>query len=82
MGVFLMIMIVKNVWGHLGIELFPKGFVTHPLTSWLTSTTHHDLHHQYGKGNYGFYFTWWDAWLGTSHPDYIDTFNHVTSGTK
>lgn len=40
------------------------------LFGWWNTTTHHDLHHQRGRSNYGLYFTWWDRWMGTEHPDY------------
>ena len=25
----------------------------------------------------GLYFTWWDRWMGTEHPDYLDRFAEV-----
>ncbi len=41
-----------------------------PLFDFLTTTTHHDLHHAQAGWNYGLYFTWWDRLMGTEHPDY------------
>jgi sterol desaturase/sphingolipid hydroxylase (fatty acid hydroxylase superfamily) len=41
-----------------------------PLFDWLTTTTHHDLHHAQAGWNYGLYFTWWDRLMGTEHPEY------------
>ena len=35
-----------------------------PLIDWLTTTTHHDLHHAHSDSNFGLYFTWWDRWMG------------------
>lgn len=65
--------IIRNVMAHAGSELFPSGWVDNPLTSWISTTTHHDLHHSSGH-NYGFYFTWWDKWMGTEHPRYKEEF--------
>ena len=62
---FLAYMIVRNVVGHLGFEIWPAGFARHPLTRWHLTPTHHDLHHRFGKGNYGLYFSLWDDWMGT-----------------
>lgn len=63
-------MVVRNVIGHAGYELFPRRMVQSGWFDWLTTTTHHDLHHQSGRYNYGLYFTWWDRWMGTEHPEY------------
>ncbi len=71
-------MIVRNVIGHAGIELFPRWWLRVPLLRALTTTTHHDLHHAHGRYNYGLYFTWWDRWLGTTHPQYQQRFEALT----
>jgi len=63
-------MIVRNVIGHSGYELFPRWMVRCGWFGWLTTSTHHDMHHQFGRHNYGLYFTWWDRWMGTEHPEY------------
>jgi len=73
MFLFLWHMIIRNVMAHAGHEIFPSGWVDNPLTSWISTTTHHDLHHS-DRGNYGFYFTWWDKWMGTEHPRYAEEF--------
>lgn len=70
---FLWHMILRNVMAHAGSELFPAGWVDNPLTDWISTTTHHDLHHS-DRANYGFYFTWWDRWMGTEHPRYKEEF--------
>jgi sterol desaturase/sphingolipid hydroxylase (fatty acid hydroxylase superfamily) len=67
---FLVHMILRNAMGHAGHELMPPGFTRHWLGRWLTTTTHHDLHHSEGRHNFGLYFTWWDRMMGTEHPDY------------
>ena len=71
--VFLWHMIIRNVMAHAGSELFPAGWVDNPLTDWISTTTHHDLHHSSGH-NYGFYFTIWDRAMGTEHPRYKEEF--------
>jgi sterol desaturase/sphingolipid hydroxylase (fatty acid hydroxylase superfamily) len=76
---FLVYMIVRNVVGHLGFEAWPAWFAHHPLTRWHLTPTHHDLHHRFGKGNYGLYFSFWDDWVGTGRPDYVPTFDAVTA---
>jgi sterol desaturase/sphingolipid hydroxylase (fatty acid hydroxylase superfamily) len=77
--VFLTHMIVRNVIGHLGFEIGPAGFARHPFTRWHVTPTHHDLHHRFGKGNYGFYFSVWDEWMGTGRADYADAYDAVTA---
>jgi len=73
MFLFLWHMIIRNVMAHAGHEIFPAGWVDNPLVSWISTTTHHDLHHSEGH-NFGFYFTWWDQWMGTEHPRYKEEF--------
>jgi lathosterol oxidase len=76
---FLTFMIVRNVVGHAGVELFPRGFVHGPLAAISTTTTHHALHHRRADVNFGLYFPWWDRWMGTTHPAYEATFDEVTT---
>jgi Delta7-sterol 5-desaturase len=80
--VFLVYMIVMNVIGHLGIELYPRGWVTSRWTRWYSTSTHHNLHHRDCHGNYGLYFTWWDRLLRTQHAEYEATFWRVASGVR
>jgi sterol desaturase/sphingolipid hydroxylase (fatty acid hydroxylase superfamily) len=70
-------MISMNVMGHLGYELFPKWFLQNKISRWLNTSTHHNMHHHYGKGNYGLYFNIWDRLLGTNHPQYEKQFHDV-----
>lgn len=79
LAAFMVIMILRNVMGHAGIELHPRGWVDAAWLGWISTTTHHDLHHAVGRYNYGLYFTWWDRWMGTEHPDYRARFRAVTS---
>ncbi|MBX9795966.1 MAG: sterol desaturase family protein [Sphingomonas sp.] len=75
--IFLGHQIARNAIGHSGFELAWPGFTRSPLTGWLTTTTHHDLHHTEGRYNFGLYFTWWDRMMGTEHPKYHERFEDV-----
>jgi lathosterol oxidase len=66
-----------NVIGHLGFELFPKGFASHWLFKWHNTSTHHNMHHRLVKYNYGLYFNFWDRLMKTNHPLYEESFNAV-----
>jgi sterol desaturase/sphingolipid hydroxylase (fatty acid hydroxylase superfamily) len=74
---FLLHQIARNVIGHSGHELAWPGFTRSRWTGWLTTTTHHDLHHSQGASNFGLYFTWWDRWMGTEHPRYHEKFEEA-----
>ncbi|QLC23642.1 sterol desaturase family protein [Parasphingopyxis algicola] len=72
---FLAFMIVRNAMGHAGLELHARWWLKSPLTRWINTTTHHDLHHSGNfNRNYGLYFTWWDRLMGTEHPNYAAEF--------
>lgn len=79
---FLLHMIVRNVLGHSGFELYPRGAYVRPIWRWLTGGTHHHLHHETLRGNYGLYFTWWDRWLGTEQARYRGTMEEITSRSR
>lgn len=68
--VFLIFMMVYNVYGHLGWELYPKGFNNHPIGKWLNTSVNHNQHHKFFEGNYGLYFLFWDRAMGTLRSDY------------
>lgn len=74
---FFLFMIVYNVYGHLGWELYPKGFSRHWLGRWINTSVNHNQHHQYFKGNYGLYFLFWDRLMGTIRDDYDEKFEEV-----
>ena len=74
---FIWIQISRNVMQHAGVEIHPAGWVDSKWTDWISTTTHHDLHHSGGNHNFGFYFTWWDRWMGTEHPQYKERFRAV-----
>lgn len=62
---FLLFMFTYNVYGHLGWEILPARFRGTWVGRWFNTSTAHNAHHQYFKGNYGLYFLWWDKWMGT-----------------
>jgi sterol desaturase/sphingolipid hydroxylase (fatty acid hydroxylase superfamily) len=73
---------VRNVLGHAGFELMPAGFARCRWLGWLTTATHHDLHHETFRWNYGLYFTWWDRLMGTEHPGYLERFDAATGALR
>jgi Delta7-sterol 5-desaturase len=78
-AIFLLFMMIYNVYGHLGYELYPKGFSTSKVGRWINTSVNHNMHHQYFTGNYGLYFLWWDRWMGTLHPEYDKRFEETKS---
>lgn len=77
--VFFLFMITYNVYGHLGYELYPKGFSRSTVGKWINTSVNHNQHHQYFKGNYGLYFLFWDRIMGTIRPDYDEHYDKVKS---
>lgn len=75
--IFFFLSIVYNVYGHLGWELYTKGFSRHWLGKWINTSVNHNQHHQYFKGNYGLYFLFWDRLMGTIRSDYDNRFDEV-----
>ncbi|ASU36677.1 sterol desaturase family protein [Mucilaginibacter xinganensis] len=69
--------LLLNVAGHLGYELFPKGFASHKIFKWHNTSTHHNMHHRLVKCNYGLYLNFWDRIMHTNHPEYEDSFNRI-----
>lgn len=78
-GIFLLFMMTYNVYGHLGFELYPKGFSKNLIGKWINTSVNHNMHHQTVNGNYGLYFLWWDRWMGTLMANYDATFDSVKS---
>ena len=79
---FLLYMIVRNVVGHLGFEIFPRGWTKNKWLSWTTAVTHHNIHHERFNTNFGLYFSWWDRWMKTEDKAYHEKFNEVKSRQK
>jgi len=79
LGLYLLHQVVRNAHGHSAIESLPAGFNRHAIGRWFTTSTHHHMHHESPGGNYGLWFTWWDRFFGTEHPDYMDRFDGLTT---
>lgn len=73
---------ILNIWWHLGYEFFPKGFASHWIFKWISTSTHHNLHHQKFHGNYGLYFNFWDRIMGTNFPNYETYFDQIAEKRK
>jgi sterol desaturase/sphingolipid hydroxylase (fatty acid hydroxylase superfamily) len=61
-ALFLLIMMIYNVYGHLGFELYPRGFSKSAIGKWINTSVNHNQHHQFFRGNYGLYFLWTVGW--------------------
>jgi sterol desaturase/sphingolipid hydroxylase (fatty acid hydroxylase superfamily) len=75
-------MMLRNALGHSGFEIYPRDAVRRWPWRWLTSNTHHQLHHERMEANFGLYFSWWDRWCGTQYMDYEYVFDSVTRRGK
>ena len=82
LALFFLFSIVYNIYGHLGYELYPRSFATSSIGKWINTSTSHNQHHQYFKGNYGLYLLVWDRVFGTIREDYDQRFEEVTTREK
>lgn len=82
LAIFFLFSIIYNVYGHLGYELYPGGFNKTMIGKWINTSTNHNQHHQYFKGNYGLYTLIWDRVFGTIRSDYDQHFENVTTRIK
>jgi sterol desaturase/sphingolipid hydroxylase (fatty acid hydroxylase superfamily) len=80
--IFLGHQIARNTLLHSGFELRPARADGRPWLDWLTTTTHHDLHHGQAGYNYAAWFTWWDRWMKTEHPDYHARYAQAADRTR
>jgi sterol desaturase/sphingolipid hydroxylase (fatty acid hydroxylase superfamily) len=74
---YVVFQIFRNTIGHCGYEIFPAKKNGKPMFDWMTTVTHHDLHHARSGYNYGLWFTHWDRWMGTEDPTYHAKFAEV-----
>jgi sterol desaturase/sphingolipid hydroxylase (fatty acid hydroxylase superfamily) len=65
LGAVLFIMTLMGVTNHMGWEMFPRALVHGAPGRWLITASHHQLHHQQYRCNYGLYFRFWDRLCGT-----------------
>ncbi|MDG2417351.1 MAG: sterol desaturase family protein, partial [Saprospiraceae bacterium] len=78
-GLFFLFQIFYNVYGHLGFELYPRGFHKTWIGKYINTSVAHNLHHKRFDGNYGLYFLIWDRLMGTVREDYDSTFDKATT---
>ncbi len=76
--IFMLWQIGFNVLGHCGYEVFPRWFLQSSFGWVLNTPTHHGLHHEKFRGNFGLYFNLWDRLMGTNHALYEQRFHEIT----
>ena len=77
--IFLWIDSAVAVYGHMGMEIFPRGTSRHWFGRFINTPTAHNWHHASARHNYGFYFLVWDRLMGTMDPDYDRRFEAATA---
>jgi Delta7-sterol 5-desaturase len=75
--ILLLYSIIMNVLGHTGFEYHSKDFLKHKFFKWFNTPTHHNMHHQYSRGNYGLYFNIWDRIMKTNDVNYEKRFDEI-----
>ena len=78
---WLLYMTGMNVFGHLGFEILPAGFLKSRLFRWHNTSVHHNMHHRYVHCNYGLYFNIWDRLMRTNHPRYEEEYDRIFSAS-
>jgi Delta7-sterol 5-desaturase len=56
---------IFNLAGHLGHEVIPESVQNSFWGKWITTPTHHNVHHQVSNSNFGLYFNGWDVLFKT-----------------
>lgn len=79
---FFAFQIAYNVYGHLGFELYPRGFHKTRIGRWVNTSVSHNQHHSRFEGNYGLYFLFWDRVMGTLREDYDAAYEQTTASTS
>lgn len=68
--------LLDNVKAHVGYEFYPAWFHKSWL-GFLTSSTHHNMHHSKFNGNYSVHFRIWDKLMGTEFNDYEAEYDKI-----
>ena len=79
---FMIFQIIYNVYGHLGYELFPKGFHKTKIGKYVNTSVAHNQHHKKFHGNYGLYTLVWDRMFGSIRSDYDQDYDLATKNDK
>lgn len=78
LSIFLVHQIVRSTHGHAAVETMQHGFTQSKFWGHFITTTHHHMHHENPRGNFGLWFTWLDRIFGTEHHDYFERFDAIT----
>jgi Delta7-sterol 5-desaturase len=73
--------LLNNIKTHLGYEIYPAG-LNKSWLRFLTSSTHHNMHHSRFNGNYGVHFRLWDRLLGTEFKNYGEEYDKIQERKK
>ena len=65
----LIFMTLSATISHGGVELITLNRSRRGLSRWVIGAAHHDDHHKKFNYNFGLYFTFWDALMGTETPE-------------
>jgi len=68
-----------NTAGHLGYEFLPESIHDTAVGKVFNTSTHHNMHHQYGRSNYALYLTLWDTLMKTNDSEYQKAWKEVHS---
>lgn len=82
LSIFIVVMIVYNVYGHSGYEIWPYSFHKNFLGQWINTSFNHNQHHEHFTGNYGLYFLFWDRMMGTLRKDNDSKYMEFTKRLK
>ncbi len=74
--IFQIISILNNVKSHLWYEFYSKWF-NKSIFKFVSTSTHHNMHHSKINWNYGWYFRIWDKLLKTEFPDYELVYDNI-----
>ncbi|MBO0790681.1 MAG: sterol desaturase family protein [Ktedonobacteraceae bacterium] len=72
--IYLVMNLLFGLCGHLGVEPFPRAWLTIPLLRTISTSTFHTEHHLDQHHNFGFYTLLWDHLFGTLSPNYQHDF--------
>lgn len=66
---FVIFTIAWNIYGHGKKDIFPLKIRKSFLGKYIIWSHYHTLHHQKGRGNFGFLFVFWDNVMNTKIKD-------------
>ncbi len=72
---------LDNIKAHLGYEIYP-AWVHKSWLYFMTTSTHHNMHHSDFNGNYRVHFRFWDWLCGTEFKEYEAKFDGIHARKK